>query len=235
MPNLQIKKLLILQDRDIALQKIEKELANLGHDTNALRASIQKQESTIKALTREIKEKEIRRHELETEIAAKEATVSKFQIQQLEVKKNDEYQAFTRQIQQTKKEISELEEQELEWMFEIDATKKDFETKKAEIHADILGKTEQLKINADHEHNLKDSIKAAGQAVISARADCDADCPEHYDRVKHLVKRPPYVARIEAHKCTGCHLRTSNEVSREAAKATDTLIFCDQCSRIVFA
>ncbi|HAY99328.1 MAG TPA: hypothetical protein DCY38_00850, partial [Opitutae bacterium] len=77
-------------------------------------------------------------------------------------------------------------------------------------------------------------IDAARAAVEAAREPVDPSFLGHYDRVKQLCKRPPYVAAIEAHKCCGCHLRVSNEVSSGALGAGEPT-FCDQCARMVYA
>jgi predicted nucleic acid-binding Zn-ribbon protein len=230
----QIEKLLIVQDRDIALQKIEQELARIPQERAAIEKQISTEEANIEAAGRALKEKEVQRHELDTEVKAKENAIAKFRTQQLEVKKNDEYRALTHQIEQGEKEISELEEREIELMLEIDSTREAFEAEKANIEERILNEKKQIEQLSEREENLKASINAAKTAVESARADAEESFLEHYDRVKKLSKRPPYVVPIEAHKCGGCHLRVSNEVSREAMNPGDPT-FCDQCARMVYA
>lgn len=230
----QIEKLLIVQDRDIALQKIEQELARIPQERAAIEAQISAEETNIEAAGQALKEKEVQRHELDTEVQSKETAIAKFRTQQLEVKKNDEYRALTHQIEQGEKEISELEEKEIELMLEIDHTREAFETEKAKIDARIVDQKKQIKLLGEREQNLKASIDEAKGAVNSARDDAEENYLGHYDRVKKLSKRPPYVVRIEAHKCGGCHLRVSNEVSH-AAQNPGEPHFCDQCARMVFA
>lgn len=230
----QIEKLLIVQDRDIALQKIEQELARIPQERAAIEAQISTEEANIEAAGHALKEKEVQRHELDTEVKAKEAAIAKFRTQQLEVKKNDEYRALTHQIEQSEKDISDLEEQEIELMLEIDSTREAFEADKAEIEERIVNEKKQIVLLGEREGNLKASIDEAKAAVESARGGAEESFLEHYDRIKKLSKRPPYVVRIEAHKCGGCHLRVSNEVSSEAMNAGDPT-FCDQCARMVYA
>jgi predicted nucleic acid-binding Zn-ribbon protein len=230
----QIEKLLIVQDRDIALQKIEQELARLPQERAAIEKQISAEEANMEAAGHALKEKEVQRHELDTEVQAKETAIAKFRTQQLEVKKNDEYRALTHQIEQSEKDISDLEEQEIELMLEIDSTREAFEADKAKIDERIIIEKKQIVLLGEREENLKASIDEAKAAVESARGGAEESFLEHYDRVKKLSKRPPYVVCIEAHKCGGCHLRVSNEVSSEAMNAGDPT-FCDQCARMVFA
>ena len=234
MPDPQIEKLLIVQDRDVAVQKIEQELARIPQERGALEGHITAEEANIEAASHALKEKEVERSELDTEIKSKEEAIARFRTQQLEVKKNDEYRALTHQIEQTEQEISDLEERGIELLLEIDETSETFQEEKATIDARIVEEKNQISLLSEREVNLKASIDEAKVAVETARSVVDENYLSHYDRVKKLSKRPPYVVRIEAHKCGGCHLRVSNEVNGSALVAGEPH-FCDQCARMVYA
>lgn len=230
----QIEKLLILQDRDTALQRIEQELTRVPRERAKLEALIEEEQANIEAASQSLKEKEVERNELDHAVKAKEAEIARFKNQQLEVKKNDEYRALTQQIEQSEAEVGRLEESEIELMLEIDQAKEDFAAEKKTIEERIEAQRTEINQLAEREQNLKDSIDAAKTALAQSREGIGANYIEHYDRVKKLVKRPPYVVPIEAHKCGGCHLRVSNEVSRGAMDSGEPH-FCDQCARMVYA
>ena len=113
MPDPQIEKLLIVQDRDVVLQKIEQELTRIPKERSALEEHITAEKANIQAASYALKEKEVERNELDTEIKVKEEAIVRFRTQQLEVKKNDEYRALTHQIEQTEqiREVERGEEQ----------------------------------------------------------------------------------------------------------------------------
>lgn len=230
----QIEKLLIVQDRDIALQKIEQELKRIPLERAKIEALIKTEQDNIEAASQSLKEKEVQRNELDQEVKGKEADVARFKNQQLEVKKNDEYRALTQQIEQAEADIAKLEEKEIELMLEIDSTGEIFEAEKATIERRIIEQHEEIKKLGERELNLKDSIEAAKTALAQSREGIQENYIEHYDRVKKLAKRAPYVAPIQQHKCGGCHLRVSNEVSSGAMDAGEPH-FCDQCARMVYA
>lgn len=234
MPDPQIEKLLIVQDRDMTLQKIEQDLARIPKERASLDAKIQTEEANVEAARQALKEKEVLRNELDTEVKGKEIEVARFQTQQLEVKKNDEYRALTHQIEQAKADISSLEEREIELMLEIDTVKETFEADKTEIEARIQEQRRHIDLLAEKEANLKASIEQAKADLVASREGIEENYIEHYERVRKLVKRAPYVARIQSHTCSGCHLRVSNEISREALNSGEPH-FCDQCARIVYA
>jgi len=230
----QIEKLLIVQDRDIALQKIEQELTRMPAERARIEAQIQAEQDNIEVASQSLKEKEVQRNELDHEVQAKETNVARFKNQQLEVKKNDEYRALTLQIEQTEADIAQLEEREIGLMLEIDEAKAAFEKEKQVIEARITDARRQIQLLRDREQNLQDSIEAATSALAQSFHGIEPSYLEHYQRVKQLTRRAPYVVPIVEHKCGGCHLRVSNEVSRDAMNAGEPH-FCDQCARMVYA
>ncbi|MFU8847986.1 MAG: zinc ribbon domain-containing protein [Opitutales bacterium] len=230
----QIEKLLIVQDRDIALQKIKQELTRIPQERTKLEARIQTEQENIEAAHQSLKEKEVQRHDLDQQVKTREGNINRFKNQQLEVKKNDEYRALTQQIEQAEAEIAELEESEIALMLEIDEARQTFESEKKSIEADIMERQREIHQLAELEQNLNNSINAAVEALAQSRIGIEENYIEHYDRVKKLTKRAPYVVPIQDHKCGGCHLRVSNEVSRGALNA-GIPHFCDQCARMVYA
>ena len=234
MPDPQIEKLLIVQDRDIVLQKIEQELARIPQERSALEGHIAAEEANIAAASHALREKEVERSELDAEIKTKEEAIARFRTQQLEVKKNDEYRALTHQIEQTEQEISDLEERGIELLIEIDEATETFQGEKITIEDRIVEERRQIALLGEREENLKATIDEAKALLKDARSVIDEQYISHYDRVKKFRKRPPYVARVEAHKCEGCHLRVSNEVNSSAPVKGEPH-FCDQCACMIYA
>ncbi len=230
----QIEKLLILQDRDVTLQKIRKEQARVPHERSAIEAKIAEETANIENAKATLKAKELERKETDLEVQAKNSALERFRNQQLLVKKNDEYRALTHQIEQTTSEISQLEEREIEIMLEIDSVSEAFEQDKGAIEQRIESSRKQIELLAQKVENLNESESKAVEEAKQAEGGIDSNYIEHYFRVKKLVKRAPYVSAIREHKCSGCHLRVSNEVSRGAMNGGE-LHFCDQCARIVYA
>ena len=230
----QIEKLLIVQHRDVSLQKIEQDLARIPIERGMVETEIAAEEANIEAVRQSLISKEVERKDLDVEVQSKEGALLRFRTQQSEVKKNDEYQALTHQIEQTEAEISSLEEREIELMLDIDVAKEEFEAEKAKIQVRIEAQRKEIDLLTEREKNLEASVDQARAEVTESRVDVDATYLEQYDRVKKMVKRAPYLAPIEAHKCGGCHLRVSNEVSRGALDAGEPH-FCDQCARMVYA
>lgn len=234
MADSQIEKLLIVQHHDVSLLKIEQDLARIPFERQGIEATIANERANIEAARQTLIAKEVARKDLDLEVQSKEAALLRFRTQQAEVKKNDEYKALTHQIEQVEADIASLEEREIELMLNIDHTKELFESEKAGIQAQIEARRLEIDVLAEREVNLTASVEADRAKVAESRVGVDDTYLEHYDRVKQMVKRAPYLALIESHKCSGCHLRVSNEVSRAALNAREPH-FCDQCARMVYA
>jgi predicted nucleic acid-binding Zn-ribbon protein len=230
----QIEKLLIVQDRDTSLQKIVQDLDRIPIERAAIEKLIADEEANVEKASHALKEKEVQRHELDVEVKSKEASLARFRTQQLEIKKNDDYRAMTQQIEQTEVEIGELEEKEIELMLEIDTAREAFNAARVIIEERIIVQKKEIELLCEREVNLKSSVEDAKAALETSRSHADEAFLEHYDRVRKLTKRAPYVAPIEEHKCGGCHLRVSNEVSKTAFDHGEPH-FCDQCARMVYA
>jgi predicted nucleic acid-binding Zn-ribbon protein len=229
----QIEKLLIVQDRDAFLQKIEQDLERLPRERAGLDAKIAAETENIEAARAALKAKELARKELDSEVKSQEAAIQKFRTLQLEVKKNDEYRALTQQIEQAEATVATLEEKEIHLLLEIDTEQEAYEIAKAEIDARIEIQKGSIAQLQERESNLKDSLDSARAKLDEARAGANSDYLGHYDRVRKLSKRPPYVARVENHTCSGCHLRVSNEVAQLVREPSEPR-FCDQCGRLVY-
>ena len=229
----QIEKLLIVQDRDIALQRIQQDLKRIPQERAEMEAEIRTETENIESASQDLKGKEVRRQELDSEVKAKEASLQKFRTQQLEVKKNDEYRALTLQIEQGETTIGELEELEIELMLEIDDARASYEAEKVRIENRIQTQRSLIDELAERERVLAQSAIDAQAELEAAKSMADPDSLTHYVRVRKLCKRPPYIAPIEEQKCGGCHLRVSNEIAKASATHGE-IHLCDQCGRIVY-
>lgn len=233
MPDPQIEKLLIVQSRDIHLLKIEQDLQRIPNELSSLKVKISTEEANIDNAKKSLIEKELNRAELDAKVKDQETSINRFRTQQLEVKKNDEYRALTQQIEQLEIDISSLEEAEIQLMIDIDLEREKFEDKKVVIESRIIDLKRLVSVLLEREIALQDSLDTAKQQGVEARVGVDEVFLNHYERIRKMTKRPPYVVPIVNQKCEGCHLRVSNEVARGAREVGEPH-FCDQCARLVY-
>lgn len=232
MPTPTLEKLLILQDRDHARRSLENQLRAVPLDRAAVERKIAGEMAAIEAARGERQELETKRKALENEIAAAGETLARYKNQQLQVRKNDEYQALGVEIEHTRAQIDALEEEELAVLYAIDEAKKRFAVAEAERKRNIAGDETRIRVLDEREAHLQEALRDAQAAVSEAREPVDENTLRLYDR---LAAKPglPAVVPIREGKCDGCHLRISFNVDSAIRKA-DAVVTCDQCGRIVY-
>jgi uncharacterized protein len=236
MPPPLIQSLLILQDRDLKRLGLEAQLKGVPGDVARVEQKIAAEKAAIETARTELRELEVKKKSLETEIGSAEERVGRYKTQQLSIRKNDEYQALGQEIATTQGVISELEGKELEIMYAIDEAKKKFAAAEAELKANISGHESRIRTLREREISLREELKTAQAEVAAARAPVPEIRLRAYDRI--AGRNMPAVVPIHDGKCGGCHLKVSSEVESAARgktiDPTAQLPTCDQCGRVVY-
>jgi predicted nucleic acid-binding Zn-ribbon protein len=234
MPGPALEALLVLQDRDAKRLSLESQLAAVPVDIARVEKTIADEKGAIEAARAESHELESKKKILETEIGSIQDKVGKYKIQQLGVRKNDEYQALGREIETMQGQTSEMEGKELELMYAIDAAKKKFSAAEAAMKANIAGHEARIKTLRERDATLAAQLKEAQAEVAAARTPVPVPMIRLYDRL--APRKMPVVVPIRGGKCGGCHLKISSEAESGArGKGPEGEIpTCDQCGRIVY-
>jgi len=227
-----LQALLILQDRDQRRVQLEKALAFLPRERSAVEARIVAHKAAIEAARKAVTDLELKRKEIEATLRGYEEQIRKYKSQQLLVKKNDEYQALSHEIQLAETRVGETEEAEIKILYEVDSAKEKSKSEEKAILAEIAAENAQLGRLAEREQAAREDLKGAVADFEAARA---AVLPEFLPRYDRLVKSAglPVVVALNGAKCNGCHLKVSNGVETEARKGTE-VVCCDNCGRILF-
>jgi predicted nucleic acid-binding Zn-ribbon protein len=226
-----LDKLLILQDRDGKRLNLEAQLKATPRDIAAVEQKIAAEKAAIDTARAEMKELEVKKKSLESEIGAADEKVRKYRTQQLSVKKNDEYQAIGHEIETMEAAISALEEKELAVMYSIDEAKKKFAAAEAVLKQNIAGHETRIRDLRTRETSLTAELQKAQADVADVRAPIDVPSLRIYDRI--AARGLPACVSIHEGKCSGCHLKVSSESDSDSRKG-EKLATCDQCGRIVY-
>ena len=224
--------LLILQDRDMKLRQIETQLEELPKEREDSRAKIRFFQSKIEEGRQRIKELEVSGKALELEMGEIEAKIIKYKNQQLMVKKNEEYTALTHEIEGAQGKIGELEERELEILYELDEARKTQEKEEASLGEQIAAEQIYLGRLEEKESNLKGEIDAAKENLEKAREGVDRPTLSKYTNVGRGLKYPIMVGMRDG-MCLGCHMKVSSAVDSDV-KTGREITTCDNCHRILY-
>jgi hypothetical protein len=228
-----IEKLLVLQERDVHRDELERNLEDVAARTKATLKDIEAVNARMDKARAEHNALELARRDLEKRTAETEGQRDRFKTQQLAVRKNDEYAALEKQIEDCAVRLDQLETETIEFMLKIDASavalagvRKNCEEETARIKA-VISSLERVR-----EKVSADLVDAAAQAA-KVREAIDPALLSTYTYVKSRVKRPPYIVPIADQHCMGCHLKVSNDIVQQS-RAAGQITRCNSCGRIVY-
>ena len=227
-----LEKLLVFQDRDQRRMALETQIKHVPEEIAAVRRKIDEDRASVETAKVAGREVETRRKTLETEIGATQQKIARIKSQQLEVRKNDEYQALGHEIETAEAQVLALEEVEIKLLYEIDAAKDRLKSAEAESARSI----------ALHEARIRTLEGKAGElqrdlaALQADLATAHAAVPEAMLTVYHRLAKNtawPLCVPLREQKCSGCHLKVSSGIESEA-RAGGKTVCCDNCGRIVY-
>lgn len=231
--NPDFKDLLLLHGRDRRIAKLVEELSDLPEDISRVEKKISTENESIEMAVSEWKELESKNNSLEKDILEIAEKISKNKVRQLEVKKNEEYQALENEISLLTELLSGKEDEQIEVLVKIDDAQATALIAQDKITLKVK-ELEQLKVCfEDRINKVKTEIVDLEKEIEETREIIDTDMLRTYDRVKKVVSKPPFLAPLNDQKCSGCNLRVSNDVI-STALVEQKLTQCDQCGRIVY-
>lgn len=228
----EIEKLLILQDRDQRIHTLQTALKAIPlerKETETRLAAVSAGAEKAKAVLREL---EVEKKRLEVEAQGKRDQIGRFKTQQMQTRKNEEFQAFGLQITHFEREISKIEDRELEVMEAMEAAKPALDAadrKAAETKASIAHQIADLDAKA---LAVAEQLKTAEAARAQSAEGIDEDLLDQYNRLFRSKEGTPVVA-LDHEVCTGCHMKlTAQTLVR--VKGEQQITHCEQCGRILY-
>jgi uncharacterized protein len=227
-----IEKLLILQERDRKILRLKTELSQIEPERQTLSGRSSGALSTLDAAKTKVKQIESRRKTLELEVDALKQKIDKYSVQQFQTKKNDEYKMLGEEMERARREISGLDDKQLECMEEIEAAQKevaaaDADAKEAKAHLD-----KQLVELASREEALTKELADLEGSRETLTTGIDETALGKYNRLLK-TKGDKCVVGIDHSACGGCHMKLPAQISI-ACKGGQELTTCPLCGRILF-
>lgn len=206
------------QEKDIPERK-EQESARL----NELQASLDAQKEKRQAAQAEI-------DRIELERTSGNEKIRKLRQQQMTLKTNREFRAMNQEIAGIELEVSQMEDEELKAVDDLDATSEpisEAEQALAEEQTNVQGYLDEL------DQMLKEVEAQLAEAEEQRKTlveGVDRRWLTYYERV--LATRGNAVVTLEDGVCDGCHMNLPPAVSVEV-KRRQRIVTCDFCGRIL--
>lgn len=227
-----IEKLLILQDRDKQIRRVQAELDQIEPQREMLQAKASGAQSGLEAAKLKVKTIESRRKDLELEVGAKKQLIEKYANQQLQTRKNEEYRALAHEIDGCKEAIVKIEDQEIELMEQTEAVQKEVinATKLAKEAKKLLD--EQVGQLSSREENLEKELAGLEANREELASAVDESTRGRYDRLVRN-KGDNVVVGVQHGVCAGCHMRLPAQIL-VTCQAQSELVICPNCGRILY-
>jgi predicted nucleic acid-binding Zn-ribbon protein len=226
-----IEQLLILQDRDQKIIRMEEELSRVEPEKAALMTRSETAQQALTDARKQAQHLESQRKDLELEVESKQKQIEKYASQQLETRKNEEYQALAKEIETCKGDILLLEDKELNLMEQAELQQGDVALA-AQAAQEASARTQtliaELEERASRHLRDLDGLKI-DRAQLSEKVE-----PGLLDRYERLLKkkRGKVVVGVNRGVCGGCHMSLPTQ-SQVACKAQKEVVQCPNCGRIL--
>lgn len=227
-----IEKLLILQDRDRKILTLLDELAHVGPERDSLRAGLSASQAALDAAKQKVMHLESDRKKLELEVESKKTQIDKYSVQQFQTKKNEEFRAIGQEIENCKKVISTLDDQQIELMEKIEAGQKEVAAANKNVaEAKKIVDSRVADIDA-REANLKKELAGLQSNRAELAEAVDESTRSKYERLLKQ-KGQNVVVGIQHGVCGGCHMQLSRSVVI-LCQGDQEIVSCPNCGRILF-
>ncbi len=228
----ELEALLVLQDRDQKIKALRQQQKSLPVEKKGLESKLASAKQIFEHAKQRGQENEVQRRKLQLEAEGKRQSIGRFKTQQQATRKNEEYQALTKEIGHFEADIRSLEDRELELMEQSEeiakttaAAEKDFAKAQATIQEQIT------------------KLEASAKAAIGRLGELEADHAKlsggvdegTLDLYKRLFakKGDAAVVPLEHDICGGCHMKVPVQVSSQV-RAQHVTTQCPNCGRILY-
>ncbi len=227
-----LEKLLVLQEKDQRLRQLLWEQDKLPLERQEIEKRLQKAKQTFENDTASLRENEVARKKLELNVQSKEEAVRKYKTQQMQTRKNEEFQALSHEIETAEQAISDLETEELELMEQADELRAHAAEAKKVLDAAEGSYKDQIDAIEKREVSLRDRIAEIETERAAHATEVDEDLLDLYTRIMKN-KKDSTVVPLEHGVCGGCHMKITTSLAN-AVKAADSIQHCEYCGRILY-
>jgi predicted nucleic acid-binding Zn-ribbon protein len=227
-----LQHLINLQELDNTAERLRRRIEEIPLAQQALDVRITQRTATLDAVKERVAANQAARREIDKDLAAVQARLSKFKNQLMEVKTNKEYQAMQKEMAHAETEVSAHETRMLERMEEGDGLVAELNAAEAALKAEqsvVAGERAKLDAERAADHQQLETTLAQRGRVVS---QLSSDALKTFERIAHGRKG---LAMAEARDglCVVCHVRLRPQVFNEVRR-NDQLIQCESCSRILY-
>jgi predicted nucleic acid-binding Zn-ribbon protein len=227
-----IEKLLVLQDRDRKIHRVQEELAQIAPERETLRNRASSTQTQLDAAKNRVKQIESERKRLELEVESKKTQIEKYANQQLQTRKNEEYKALAHEIENCKADINKIEDSEIVLMEQTEAAQKDVVRANGEANEAKKLAESLIAELGQREENFKKELAELQQGRVELAAAVDESARNRYERLMKS-KGDNVVVGVQHGVCGGCHMKLQQQLI-VSVQSQKEIVTCTTCGRILY-
>ena len=228
----ELEQLLVLQDRQQKIRQIENEVRTVPLQRQSLESQLTATAAALESVKQRARQVEVDRKNLELDVGTRQQSIARLRTQQYETRKNDEFQALGHEIERYEKEITAIEDRELELMDQADKLKAEVATEEKKAAALKESISRQLKDLDEKAKTLETRLEELKKERGTLAETIDEDLLDRFDRL-FASKGDAAVVALEHDVCTGCHMRVTTATAMRV-RAGKEIVSCEQCGRILY-
>ncbi len=232
MTNPMVEGLLVLQERDSRVAHLTTELSHLPQQIAQVESDLAARTAAfdeLKARTRQI---EADRKKIDLDVQTKQGAIARYKTQQQQTRKNEEFAALNHEIEHAEKEISVLEDSELELMEAYDKGLAQVDVAQKEL-AVFQDKAKHKKADLEKRGGIVTAdLTAAKEKQAEAEKAVAEDVLARYRRILKS-KKDVAIVPLRHGSCGGCHMKVTSQTVL-VAKGGEQLASCENCGRLVY-
>ncbi|MDB4527080.1 C4-type zinc ribbon domain-containing protein [Verrucomicrobiales bacterium] len=229
----ELEKLLVIQDRDEKIRDARKEMDRIPLDEDKAKTRLSGDNTAVSDAKTAAQENEVAIKALELEVETCQQTRLRLKTQQFETRKNEEFSALGHEIERYGKQITEIEDRQLELMEKAETLKKAHDDATAQLAATQKLVDEELEDLKQRQQVSQDALDKMIDERKELASKVDPDTLDLYDRL--AVKKGTVIVRVDDQNqmCGGCHMQVTTQTFHHA-RAEQEITHCEQCNRILY-
>lgn len=228
----EITQLLKLQERDQRIRQLQKELKEIPKHEAQARTQLAGDQAAVANAHQKVQEIEVKIKGLQLDIQTRQNSIKRLHDQQFETRKNDEFRALGTEIERYQKDVSGIEDKELEQMEALESAKIEHKDAQAKLAVTQAHVNEELKVLAERAEGMKKRLTEVEAERRELVAPVETSILDVYTRL--FSKKPDAaIVPLEHGICKGCHMKLVS-ATVQALRNGNGITQCENCGRILY-
>jgi predicted nucleic acid-binding Zn-ribbon protein len=230
--NPDLRNLIALQDIDIRIVTLKKQISEIPGKTAACREETQRLEVEHHGRIAHSHELAKQRRTRESDVEMMRSKLSRLKDQLMAVKTNKEYTAMLHEIQIAEDQIRAAEDGILEIMEQMESLESILAQEAANYESKQAALRDEIRRAEEAAPGLQAEVEKLMAERIAMEGHIEANLLLRYRRIAD-ARKGLALAEAKDELCSACHVRIRPQVFAELMRMEE-IHMCDSCSRILF-